>query len=559
VNKFLTESGWKALLQQTKGKVMKASLRRSFNRRGKLCCWFIVFGAALFLPLAQAANVLTQHYDLARTGANLAETILTPFNVNSNAFGKLFTDSVDGQVYAQPLYVENLSISGGIHNVVFVCTENNSVYAFDADTGGTTYWHVNLGTPFTSGCGDLTPVVGITGTPVIDLSSSVLYVDTKLAAGPAQKLHALDIATGSEKFGGPVTVSATGFSASIQHQRPGLLLLNNVVYVCFGSHCDQGSYHGFVLGYNATNLSRVAVFNVTATGSEGSVWSCGMAPAADSNGNIYIMTGNGTFDGTANFGESMIKLNGSLSVQDYATPSNWSSLNSDDEDFGSGGPVLLPTHYAVGMGKDGNIYLADINNMGHVGEFTQVFSAQSAGDTVGSSPVYWRGPNQQYVFALHSNSKTKSFAFSGTNIMTAPLGTASFSQNNLCGGLSLSANGTSNGILWEIGSDSNLRAYDAVNFPKLLWSGRVGTYVKMTCPTIANGKVYVGTGSNLGVWGLTNFLYIQGTAPNPVLNWAAGTLLQATNLFGPWVTNSAVSPFRASPTNTQMFYRLEVK
>jgi len=133
VNKFLTESGWKAILQQTKGKVMKASLRRSFNRRGKLCCWFIVFGAALFLPLAQAANVLTQHYDLARTGANLAETILTPFNVNSNAFGKLFTDSVDGQVYAQPLYVENLSISGGIHNVVFLCTENNSVYAFDAD------------------------------------------------------------------------------------------------------------------------------------------------------------------------------------------------------------------------------------------------------------------------------------------------------------------------------------------------------------------------------------------------------------------------------------------
>jgi len=559
VNKFLTESGWKALLQQTKGKVMKASLRRSFNRRGKLCCWFIVFGAALFLPLAQAANVLTQHYDLARTGANLAETILTPFNVNSNAFGKLFTDSVDGQVYAQPLYVENLSISGGIHNVVFVCTENNSVYAFDADTGGTTYWHVNLGTPFTSGCSDLTPVVGITGTPVIDLSSSVLYVDTKLAAGPAQKLHALDIATGSEKFGGPVTVSATGFSASIQHQRPGLLLLNNVVYVCFGSHCDQGSYHGFVLGYNATNLSRVAVFNVTATGSEGAVWSGGMAPAADSNGNLYIMTGNGTFDGTANFGESMIKLNGSLSVQDYATPSNWSSLNSGDADFGSGGPVLLPTHHAVGMGKDGNIYLADINNMGHVGKFTQVFSAQSAGDTVGSSPVYWRGPNQQYVFALHSNSKTKSFAFSGTNIMTAPLGTASFSQNNLCGGLSLSANGTSNGILWEIGSDSNLRAYDAVNFPKLLWSGRVGTYVKMTCPTIANGKVYVGTSSNLGVWGLTNFLYIQGTAPNPVLNWAAGTLLQATNLFGPWVTNSAVSPFRVSPTNTQMFYRLEVK
>src|SRR6266404_2983878 len=226
---------------------MKSSLTRSLNRKAKLSCGFLVLGIVLFLPQAQAVNVLTQHYDLARTGANLAETILTPLNVNSNAFGKLFTDSVDGQVYAQPLYVENLSISGGTHNVVLVYTENNSVYALDADTGGTTYWHVNLGTPFTPTCADLTPVVGITGTPVIDLSSSTLYVDTKLAAGPSQKLHALNVTTGSEKFGGPVTIAASGFSASLQHQRPGLLLLNRVVYVAFGSHCDQGSYHGFVL------------------------------------------------------------------------------------------------------------------------------------------------------------------------------------------------------------------------------------------------------------------------------------------------------------------------
>jgi hypothetical protein len=161
------------------------------------------------------------------------------------------------------------------------------------------HWHVNLGTPFTPSCADLTPVVGITGTPVIDLSSSTLYVDTKLAAGPSQKLHALDITTGSEKFGGPVTIAASGFSASLQHQRPGLLLLNGVVYVAFGSHCDQGSYHGFVLGYNATNLSRVAAFNVTSTGSQGSVWSGGMAPAADSTGNIYIMMIAETVPGTS--------------------------------------------------------------------------------------------------------------------------------------------------------------------------------------------------------------------------------------------------------------------
>jgi hypothetical protein len=535
---------------------MKNSLKFFINRTGKVSCGIISLIIALLLPRAQAVNVIMQHNDLARTGANTSETILTTANVNTNTFSKLFTDSVDGQVYAQPLYVENLSISNGTHNVVFVCTENNSVYAFDADTGGITYWHTNFGTPYTSSCGDLTPVVGITGTPVIDLSSGTLYMDTKLAAGPAHKLHALDITTGSEKFGGPVTISASSFSADVEHQRPGLLLLNGVVYLAFGSHCDQGSYHGFMLGYNATNLSQVAAFNTTPTGSQGAIWSGGMAPAVDSSGNIYIMTGNGTFDGTANYSESMVKLNGNLVVQDYATPGNWSTLNSGDTDFGSGGPVLLPTHYAVGMGKDGNLCLADINNMGHVGNFVQDFSAQSGGDTVGKSPVYWQGPGKQYLFVLHSNSRTKSFEFTGTSIITTPLGTASFSMNDRCGGLSLSANGTSNGVLWEIGSDSNLRAYDAVNFPTVLWSGSVGTYVKMTCPTIANGKVYVGTSSNLGVWGLTDILYIQSSGSNPVLNWVTGTLQEATDLSGPWVTNSAVSPYTVVPTNTQMFYRL---
>ena len=534
---------------------MKNQLKLSMNKTVNLLLISIV--TALLLSRAQGVSVLMQHNDLARTGANTSETILTPANVNATNFGRMFTDNVDGQVYAQPLYVENLNISGGTHNVVFISTENNSVYAFDADTGGITYWQTNLGTPFTASCSDLTPVVGITGTPVIDPGSGTLYVDTKLAAGPAHKLHALDITTGSEKFGGPVTISASNFSATVEHQRPGLVLLNGIVYLSFGSHCDQGSYHGFVLGYNATNLTQqVAAFNASATGSQSAVWSGGMAPAVDSNGNLYIMTGNGSFDGTNNFGESMVKLNGSLAVQDYATPANWTNLNNGDTDFGSGGPVLLPTHYAVGIGKDGILYLADINNMGHVGNFVQGFQAQSSGDTVGKSPVYWQGPGKQYLFVLHSNSATKSFEFTGTNINTTPLGTSSFSMSDRCGGLSLSANGTNNGILWEIGSDSNLRAYDAVNFPKVLWSESIGTYVKMTCPTIANGKVYVGTSSSLGVWGLTNFLYLQIPLPNPVLNWVPGALLEANNLSGPWVTNPAVSPYTVVPTNTQMFYRL---
>jgi hypothetical protein len=519
----------------------------------------VLLSSVLLSSHTLAVNVLTQHNDLARTGANTSETILTTANVNSTNFGKLFTDSVDGQVYAQPLYVQNLNIAGGTHDVVFVCTESNSVYAFDADTAGITYWKTNLGAPFAPSCSDLVPVVGITGTPVIDLDSGTLYVDTKLAAGPAQKLHALDITTGQEKFGVPVTIAAANFNASVQHQRPGLLLLNGVVYVCFGSHCDQGAYHGFAFGYNATNLSQLYAFNVTLTGSQGAIWSGGMAPAADTNGNIYVMTGNGDFDGNNNYAMSFIRLSGSLSVLDYATPSNWQSLSGSDLDLGSGGPVLLPPHYVVGIGKDGTMYLADINNMGHVGNFTQSFAAGSQGDTIGKSPVYWQGPNLQYLFALHANNPTKAFEFTGSNIITAPLGTSSFTQSDRCGGISLSANGTNNGILWEIGSDSNLRAYDATNYPKLLWSGSVGTYVKMNCPTVANGKVYVGTASNLGVWGLTNYLYLQNGGANPMLNWAAGTLLQATNLSGPWLTNPAQSPYTVMPTNAQMFIKVLVR
>ena len=518
----------------------------------------VLIGIALIAPGAVAANVLTEHNDLARTGANTSEGILTPGNV-ATSFGTLFTDNVDAQVYAQPLYVQDLSISGGIHNVVFVCTESNSVYALDADTVSNIYWHINLGTPFSpTSCGDLSPVVGITSTPVIDLGSGTIYVETKLASGN-HELHALSLTNGAEKFGGPATISATGFTGSIEHQRAGLLLLNGVVYLGFASHCDQGAYHGFELGYSATNLSLLYTFNATPTGNEGGIWSSGMAPAADTNGNIYIMTGNGTFDGTQNFGMSMIKLSSSLDVEDYATPTNWSSLSGADLDFGSGGVVLLPPHYAVGIGKDTNLCMADINNMGHVGNWAQVLTTESSqGDVVGKSPVYWQGPTMQYLFLMHANNPTKSFQYTSGHINPMALGTGAFSEDDRSGGLSLSANGTNNGILWEMGSDSNLRAYDAVNFPKLLWTGSVGTYVKMACPTIANGKVYVGTASNLGVWGLTNFLYMQSGVKNPLLSWAAGTLQQSTNVIGPWTTIPTSSAYTIVPTNRHVFYRLEI-
>lgn len=543
------------------------TVRKCYKRRHLRVVAFRILGGfsglvsiamALVLTRAMAVDVLTQHNDLSRTGANTAEAILTPANVAAS-FGKLFTDNVDAQVYAQPLFVQDLNIAGGVHNVVIVCTESNSVYAFDADIPGTIYWHTNLGTPFSPAtCGDLSPVVGVTSTPVIDLSTGTIYVETKLASGN-HELHALSITNGGEKFNGPVTLVATGFTGSIEHQRSGLLLLNGVVYLGFASHCDDGAYHGFLLGYNATNLSLLYTFNTTPTGTQGGIWSCGMAPAVDTNGNIYVLTGNGTFDGTQNFGMSMIKLSPSLAVEDYATPTNWSTLNSADQDFGSGGVVLVPPHYAVGIGKSTSLYMADINNMGHVGNWAQILTAESStGDVVGKSPVYWQGPAKQYIFLMHANNPTKSFQYTSGNISTTPLGTGAFSESDRSGGLSLSANGTTNGILWEMGSDSNLRAYDAVNFPKVLWTGSVGNYVKMQCPTIANGKVYVGTASNLGVWGLTNLLYMQTGAEEPVLSWAAGTLLQATNLAGPWTPISSGTTYTIEPTNNQTFYRLVV-
>ena len=504
---------------------------------------------ALFLVMSCLAaagqvNVLTQHNDNARTGANLSETILTTSNVNASAFGKLFTHSVDGQVYAQPLYAQGLNIAGGTHNVVFAATENNSIYAFDADSSGITYWHKNFGTPFTSTCSDLTPHIGITGTPVIDLSTNTLYVDTKLASGPAHKLHALSIFDGSEKFGGPVIISASNFSAGTEHQRPGLLLMNGVVYVAYGSHCDKGSYHGFLMAYDASTLSQIHTLNTTSAGSEGSIWQSGNGLAADSNGNIYFITGNGSWNGSSNFGESYVKVNGSLSVLDFFTPSNWVTLNSDDTDLGAGGPVLVPSHFIVGLGKDGDMHLVDQNSMGQLGGGLQSFSAASHADTTGMSPVYWQGPDKQYIFVSHGNSATKSFEFTGSSINTTPLGTNSITQADRPGGISLSANGNSDGILWLIGSDSKVRAYDAVNFPKELWdSGQnssrdaMGTYVKFVAPVIANGNVYVATQNSLVVYGL---LPSSGPPPVPAnLSATAGNAQVSLS----WTASSGVSSY----------------
>jgi Chitobiase/beta-hexosaminidase C-terminal domain/PQQ enzyme repeat len=525
----------------------------SFRQSSSIFATALVFFAAIYLTGqagAQSQNVLTQHNDLNRDGANTNEVILTSANVNSTDFGKLFTESLDGNVYAEPLYVQGLNISGSTHNVVFVCTENNSVYAFDADSGGSALWHVNLGTPGSSttiGCSDLTPNIGITGTPVIDLHNNTMYLDALTVSGSTytHSLYALNITNGNENFGGPKTISASlsgqTFDALIERQRPGLLLLNGVVYIGFGSYCDDNAYHGWLLGYNETNLSQVSSYIVTPNGSQGAIWSSGMAPAADSSGNIYIMTANGTFDANSSgsdYGESFLKLSTSsgLSVADWFTPSDYATLNANDTDLGSGGPVLLPGGYVVGVGKDGNMYLCNQNNFGHYNSSKnaclQSFSATAATDTVGTSPVYWQGPTKKYLFLWSGNNNAVAYQFTGTNVNTTAVGTGSVAQDDRVGGISLSADGNTNGILWGDYDGNVLYAYDADNFPTVLWNSSqnssrdsLGSYNKFTSPMIANGKVYMGTASALVVYGLLN-----NTVAAPTFSPGGGTYSSAQSV-----------------------------
>ncbi|MGC2182664.1 MAG: IPT/TIG domain-containing protein, partial [Terriglobales bacterium] len=513
-------------------------------------------------------SVLTQHNDVGRTGQNLNETILNTSNVKVSGFGKLFWRTVDGYIYAQPLYVPDLSIQGASHNVVYVATQHNSVYAFDADDPAQTLplWHVNLGTPVPSqdicivsgdtNAGDcpfldINPEIGITSTPVIDPSTSIMYVVAKtknLGDGTWHFfLHALDLQTGVERLGGPVELTGqvsgggTGssggilsFSPLFHLQRPGLLLLNGVVYIGFGSIGDIGAFHGWIMGYDATTLQQTTIFNVTPNGSDGGIWQGGIGLASDGVSNIFAMTGNGDFNanlsGGRDYGDSILKLGTSsgLTVLDYFTPSNQAALFDGDLDLGSGGPMTIPgTSLVVGMGKDKIFRVVDSNNMGHfnagfdsvVQEFTASLSSYFGG------PVYWDSPNNGPVVYLWSPKDfLKAYKFVGGQFQTTPI-TQSTVQNSTgfsnAAPMSLSANSLlGSGILWTSASFSGvatgpavpgiLRAFDATNLPTELWNSKqnsarddVGTYAKWVPPTVANGKVYLGTFSGqLQVYGL---------------------------------------------------------
>ncbi len=433
------------------------------------------------LQLATAQNVTTWHNDISRSGQYLKETTLSLTNVNSSQFGKKSTLSLDGEPFAQPLYMGSVAVKNqGTHNVVFVATENDSVYAFDAGGSPTTpLWHTSF---LTNGavavpCGDtgsceITPVIGITGTPVIDGTTNTLYVVamTKESGSYVQRLHALDITSGSEKFGGPVTITAsvsgtgTGssggtitFDPKIHNQRSALLLSKGIVYIAWASFGDLDLYHGWIMGYSASALVQKSVLNVTPNGSQGGIWMSSGGPSADTSGNIFAQTGNGTFDanmsGGVDYGDSFLKLTSGLAVTDYFSPHNEQMLDDDDDDLGSTAGLMLPhqsgsfPNEITGAGKQGIIYLVNRDSMGKFNSSTnkclQTITAATGGYY--GTPAYFNGA----VYYAGAGDNVRRYTLTTGKLSTTA---ASKSSKTLSAGgtPSISANGTVNGIVWVI-------------------------------------------------------------------------------------------------------------
>lgn len=460
-------------------------------------------------------SVTMQHNDYSRTGQNLNETILTKTNVNVSTFGLKFRLSVDNQVYAQPLVLSGISIAGGTHNVVYVVTTANSVYAFDADTGAQ-YWHVTLGTPITKSdygnrCQDIDGDAGIIGTPVIDSTLGTLFVVNSLNSSGTYSfmLHALSVSTGADKVS-PVQITNTGFTALTQNARAALTVSNGNVLVPFSSHCDMGTYHGFLFAYSESSLAKGAVFNTSPTGHGDSLWMSGQGPAIDSSNDIYFGTGNGTWDGVSNFSESFLKLSSSLTLVDWFTPANHSTLDGSDLDLDTSGPLLIPganRMYMSGKSKTG--YVIDTASLGHLGDTTAVQKVTLSGALHGSAVYFNSAVNGPEIYTWAEADTLKAFKFNG-NDLTLPnfqAGPESISGNPGAY-LSISANGNANGIVWAnalLSGDANhftepgaLRAYDADNIATELYNNQqnatrdsCNNFAKNGYVTIANGKVYL--------------------------------------------------------------------
>lgn len=509
---------------------------------------------AMLTVKAALTDVLTQHNDIARTGQNLTETVLTPANVNSATFGKIAFYSVDGLVDAEPLYASNVAVpNNGTHNLLIVPTEHDSVFAFDADSGAT-IWQVSTlksgeTTSDTRSCGQVTPEIGVTSTPVIDRTqgaNGAIYLVAMSKDGSGnyhQRLHALDLALGAELFGGPVDIQATYpgtgdssngtsviFLPGQYKERAALLLLNGVVYTSWASHCDIQPYTGWIMGYNESTLAQTTVLDITPNGSDGAIWMAGAGLAADSSGNIYFPDANGDFDTTLNssgfpsngdYGNAFMKLStsGGLAVADYFEMDNEAAENSTDTDLGSGGVMLLPdvsdgsgntVHLAVGAGKDSNLYVVNRDNMGKFSADNGNIYQELAGGLPGgvyampacfNNTVYYGSVGSPIVAFAINNAKLSTKPTASTPTVFAYPGATP----------SISANGTNNGIVWAVENASTavLHAYNATNLNELYNSNQAsggrdhfGAGNKFMTPTIVNGKVFVGTPNGVAVFGL---------------------------------------------------------
>ena len=503
--------------------------------------------------VAIGTDVTTFHNDNLRTGENLTETTLTQANVNSQTFGLLHNLSVDGGVDAEPLYLSQLSISGVAHNVVFVATEHDSVYAFDADTGAQ-LWKVSLlssgeTTSDTRNCGQVSPEIGITSTPVIDRTAGAhgtidVVAMSKNGTNYFQRLHALDVTTGAELLGGPVTVQATYsgtganssggqvvFDPKQYKERAGLLLLNGVIYTSWASHCDISPYTAWIIAYSESTLAKTSVLDLTPNGNEGSVWQSGGGPAADAQGNIYALIANGTFDTTLDtngfpdnqdYGNAFVKVStsgGTLQVADYFNMSNTTNESNGDIDLGSGSAMVLPDEnygtagmlqLAVGAGKDGHLYVVNRNNLGKFNASSNNIYQDLPGalpNGVWGVPAYFNST----VYYCDQNDTLKSFAISNGKLSSTPGHTAaSFTYPGVLP--SVSANGNSNGIVWAIENTGTavLHAFAANNLAQELYNsnqaanGRdhFGSGNKYITPMIADGKVFAATTNSVAVFGL---------------------------------------------------------
>ena len=499
-------------------------------------------------PSSGSSDVTTYKYDLNRSGWNSTETTLTPANVASSTFGKLRTLATDNRVDAAPLYLSQLSIGGTMHNVLYVATENDTVYAFDADTG-TTLWQVSLlngeHASDTRGCGQVTPQIGITSTPVIDRTAGAIYVVAMTLDNSTnyhQRLHALSITTGAELANSPrditATFGATSFDPGQYEERAALLLVNGTIYTSWTSHCDSPPYGGWIIAFNQSSLAQTAALNV-APGASGSgyanqgpaIWMAGGGPGADAAGNVYLLTGNGRFETTlsggfpsgGDYGNSFLKLSlsgNTLSVADYFTMSNEVSESQADTDLGSGGEMLLPDmtdangttrHLVLGAGKDSNLYIVDRDSMGKFDSGQNHIWQELDGALPGgiwSTPAYANG----VVYYGPAGSKLRAFTVTSAKLSLAATSQSSASFPYPGSSPSVSSNGAMNGIVWAYGNSSPavLYAYDAADLSHELYDSsqaagsrdQFGSSNKFMTPVVANGKVFLATPTGVAIFGL---------------------------------------------------------